>query len=205
MKLTLEKLYSELGYVGEIENLDEILNSDPKKEWVQEHDQIKGFKFLPIQKVEFLLSRLFENPRIKINTSELARSERSVHVTVSVIYEKKGKEFIMDGIGAAQVNSKQTIDMAFPLAKSLAIKDACDHFGKIFGRDLNRKDVSISLKKKEFTDKDEAFLNEVKAKLSKVHLMDDLDTLFKEIEATIPKLIYKDVKALFAKTRVEIM
>jgi hypothetical protein len=31
--------------------------------------------------------------------------------------------------------------MAFPLAKSVAIKDACDHFGNIFGANLNRKDT----------------------------------------------------------------
>lgn len=31
--------------------------------------------------------------------------------------------------------------MAFPLAKSQAIKDACHHFGKLFGADLNRKDT----------------------------------------------------------------
>jgi hypothetical protein len=30
--------------------------------------------------------------------------------------------------------------MAFPIAKTLAVKDACDHFGKLFGADLNRKD-----------------------------------------------------------------
>jgi hypothetical protein len=31
--------------------------------------------------------------------------------------------------------------MAFPIAKTLAIKDACDHFGALFGANLNRKDV----------------------------------------------------------------
>jgi hypothetical protein len=31
--------------------------------------------------------------------------------------------------------------MAFPMAKTIAIKDACDHFGNLFGADLNRKDV----------------------------------------------------------------
>ncbi len=31
--------------------------------------------------------------------------------------------------------------MALPMAKSYAIKDACDHFGKLFGRDLNRKET----------------------------------------------------------------
>ena len=31
--------------------------------------------------------------------------------------------------------------MAFPIAKSVAIKDACDHFGTLFGANLNRKDI----------------------------------------------------------------
>ena len=33
------------------------------------------------------------------------------------------------------------LTMAFPMAKTIAIKDAADHFGKLFGADLNRKDV----------------------------------------------------------------
>jgi hypothetical protein len=31
--------------------------------------------------------------------------------------------------------------MVLPMAKSYAIKDACDQFGKLFGRDLNRKET----------------------------------------------------------------
>ncbi len=31
--------------------------------------------------------------------------------------------------------------MALPSAKSYAIKDAADHLGSLFGRDLNRKDA----------------------------------------------------------------
>jgi hypothetical protein len=29
--------------------------------------------------------------------------------------------------------------MAYPAAKTVAIKDACDHFGEIFGANLNRE------------------------------------------------------------------
>jgi hypothetical protein len=60
----------------------------------------------------------------------------------------------MDGIGAVQLQTKQgtspadlqninngALSMAYPLAKTLAIKDAADGLGKIFGADLNRKDV----------------------------------------------------------------
>jgi hypothetical protein len=59
-----------------------------------------------------------------------------------------------DGIGASQLQTKKgtspadlvninhgAIAMAFPLAKTVAIKDACDHFGKLFGCDLNRRDT----------------------------------------------------------------
>jgi len=59
-----------------------------------------------------------------------------------------------DGIGAAQLQTAKgtspadlaninngALSMAFPIAKTVAIKDAADHFGKLFGSDLNRKDV----------------------------------------------------------------
>jgi hypothetical protein len=41
MILTLEQLYNGVGFIEGIENLDEILNSEPKKEWLKEHPQVK--------------------------------------------------------------------------------------------------------------------------------------------------------------------
>jgi hypothetical protein len=59
-----------------------------------------------------------------------------------------------DGIGAAQLQTSKgtspadlaninngALSMAFPIAKTLAVKDAADTFGSIFGANLNRKDV----------------------------------------------------------------
>jgi hypothetical protein len=59
-----------------------------------------------------------------------------------------------DGIGAMQLQvakgtspadlsniNQGALSMAYPIAKTLAIKDACDHFGKLFGCDLNRRDT----------------------------------------------------------------
>ena len=59
-----------------------------------------------------------------------------------------------DGIGAMQIQTKKgaspadlsninngALSMAYPAAKTVAIKDACDHFGNLFGADLNRKDT----------------------------------------------------------------
>jgi hypothetical protein len=61
-----------------------------------------------------------------------------------------------DGVGAQELQTtkgtgnlnmdmsnvnKGAVMMALPIAKSIAIKDACDHFGDLFGANLNRKDI----------------------------------------------------------------
>ncbi len=61
-----------------------------------------------------------------------------------------------DGVGAKELQTiaasgplkqdfsninKGAVEMALPIAKTAAIKDAADHLGKLFGRDLNRKDT----------------------------------------------------------------
>ena len=40
----------------------------------------------------------------------------------------------------ANIN-RNAISMAFPIAKSYAVKDACHHFGSAFGANLNRTEV----------------------------------------------------------------
>jgi hypothetical protein len=47
------------------------------------------------------------------------------------------------GTSPADLNNinNGALSMAFPMAKTIAIKDACDSFGRIFGSDLNRKDI----------------------------------------------------------------
>jgi len=37
--------------------------------------------------------------------------------------------------------SRGAVAMALPIAKSLAVKDACDHLGELFGANLNRKEA----------------------------------------------------------------
>ena len=197
MKLTLEHLYSGVGFIKDIENLDEILNSEPKKEWLKEHPQIKGFMYLPIERVEFLLNRLFDNVKIEIR-SVISSDTRAV-VTVRVHY---GKDMFHDGIGAAQISKTQPAEAAFPLAKSLAIKDAIEFKGKIFGKDLNRnRDVSIVTTPKSIDKDAEKFLSEVSAKVSQ---STDLDELYREIEPSIPKELVKNVKALFVRRKNEL-
>jgi hypothetical protein len=131
-----------------------LLNNEPKKEWVKEHPFIRGYKYLPIDKIEFLLQKIFKKYRIEILRE--GTSFNGVYVVVRVWYQHpitNEMEF-HDGIGASQLQTAKgtspsdlininngALSMAYPMAKTIAIKDACDHFGNLFGANLNRKDV----------------------------------------------------------------
>ena len=131
-----------------------LLNQPPKTEWVKEHPFVKNHKYLPIERVEYLLKTIFKRYRIEIIGQ--GQSFNGVWVTVRIHYQNPltGEWDFHDGIGAVQLQTAKgtspadlvninngALSMAFPIAKTLAVKDAADHFGKLFGSDLNRKDV----------------------------------------------------------------
>jgi len=130
-----------------------LMNQPPMPEWVKDHPFIKNYKYLPIERVEYLLKSIFKAYRIEITGQ--GQSFNGVWVTVRIHYLHPITatwEF-HDGIGATELQTAKgtspadlqninngALGMAFPIAKTRAIKDACDHFGKLFGSDLNRKD-----------------------------------------------------------------
>lgn len=139
---------------GRVEGLNALLATPPPAKWVKEHPFIKGWKYIPIDKVELLLRRIFKSYRIEIK--DQGTSFNGVYVIVRVHYLNPATNQMdwHDGIGACQLQTAKgtspadlgninngAISMAFPIAKSLAVKDACDHFGDVFGANLNRKDV----------------------------------------------------------------
>lgn len=154
-KEILDALYSlDTDVIVKSEYMNYVLNQPPRKEWIKEHPYITGYKYLPIDKVEYLLAKIFK--RYKIEVMREGTAFNGVYVVVRVHYLNiaTGQMDFHDGIGASQLQTKKgsspadlaninngALGMAFPLAKSVAIKDACDHFGNIFGSNLNRKDV----------------------------------------------------------------
>jgi len=136
------------------EELNLLLNQEPNAKWVKEHPFIKGYKYLPIDKIEFMLRKIFKVFRIEITGQGTAFNGVWVTVRVHYLNPTTGEMSFHDGIGAMQLQTKKdtspadllninngALSMAFPAAKTVAIKDACDHFGKLFGCDLNRKDT----------------------------------------------------------------
>lgn len=151
---TLAELANDVELYAKQDSLNYLLNQQPPALWVKEHPIIKGYKYLPIDKVEHLLRKIFKSYKIEITGNGTAFN--AVWVTVRVWYKDltTGEWLYHDGIGAAQLQTAKgtsaadlaninngAVMMAFPIAKTLAIKDACDMFGTLFGANLNRRDV----------------------------------------------------------------
>jgi hypothetical protein len=150
----IQDLYTDKLTVQKNDAFITLMNQQPKPAWVKVHPFIKGYRYLPIERVEFLLKTIFKRYRIEITGQ--GQSFNGVWVTVRVHYlhPLTGEWDFHDGIGASQLQTAKgtspadlgninngALSMAFPMAKTIAIKDACDHFGNLFGADLNRKDV----------------------------------------------------------------
>jgi hypothetical protein len=133
-----------------------LLNQPPPAKWVKQNAYANNSSYLPIDKTEYLLDKIFQ--RWNIEVKEVKQMFNGVSVTVRVHYKNPvtGEMEFQDGVGAKVLQTKSetgvlkpdfsnvsstAIEMALPIAKSSAIKDACDHLGKLFGRDLNRKDT----------------------------------------------------------------
>lgn len=151
---TLTDLYNDTSLVQKQNQLNIILNAEPKKEWVKDHPFVKGLKYLPIERVEYLLTMIFTKWRVEVKEIKILANSIVTTVRVHVQDPISGEWDHQDGVGAMpiqiakeaksaiafeQMNSS-AIQMGAPASKSFAIKDACEHFGRIFGKDLNRKD-----------------------------------------------------------------
>ena len=142
----IKDIYSDKLTVQKDDVFVTLMNQPPQPKWVKEHPFIKGYKYLPIERVEYLLKTIFKRYRIEITGQ--GQSFNGVWVTVRVHYLHPitNEWDFHDGIGASQLQTSKgtspadlgninngALSMAFPNAKTIAIKDACDHFGKLFG------------------------------------------------------------------------
>ncbi len=151
---TIKDLHNDIATVQKQDALMVLLNQQPKHEWVKVHPFIKGYKYIPIERIEFLLKTIFRQYRIEVLREGTSFNGVYVVVRVHYLHPLTNTWEFHDGIGASQLQTAKgtspadlqninngALSMAFPMAKTLALKDATDHFGNLFGSDLNRKDV----------------------------------------------------------------
>lgn len=150
----IKDLYGDIQLAKKSDDLVVLLNQPPAEAWVKQHPFIKNYKYIPIERVEYLLKSIFKSYKIEITGQGTAFNGVWVTVRVHYLNPITGEWSYHDGIGAAQLQTKAgtspadlvnvnngALAMAFPIAKTVAVKDACDHFGTLFGSDLNRKDM----------------------------------------------------------------
>jgi hypothetical protein len=130
------------------------MNQAPEPKWIQENKFAGNSKYIPIGILETLLQRIFKEFRVEVMREGTMFNSVYVAIRLHYLNPVSGEWSYHDGVGSAQIQTKSgaspadlasinnnAVMMALPMAKSYAIKDACDHFGKLFGRDLNRKET----------------------------------------------------------------
>lgn len=151
---TMIELYENPELQLKQDQLQHYLNQPPPAKWVKLHPYISGYHYLPIDKIEYLLKKIYKKYKVEILREGTAFN--GVYVVIRLHYRDliTGEMDFQDGIGAIQLQTAKgtspadlvninngALSMAFPLAETIAIKDAADKLGDIFGANLNRKDV----------------------------------------------------------------
>ena len=131
-----------------------IVNQEPPEHLVQDHPFAKGVKYIPIDKIELMLTKIFQHWYVEVLREQVMLNSVTVTVRLHFKHPISGIMEHNDGVGAVAIQTDEGskaldlesvksngVMLALPSAKSFAIKDAAEHIGKLFGRDLNRKDT----------------------------------------------------------------
>ncbi len=144
-------LYSDIELAGKNSALAMLLNQPPKQDWIKEN---QGIKYIPIEVVEFLLTAIFTKWHVEIKTVQIIANSVCVCVRLHYLNPIDGTMEYQDGVGASPLQTAKdagaiefdkiktfAVQMAAPAAESFAIKDAAEKLGKLFGKDINRKNA----------------------------------------------------------------
>lgn len=175
---------------------EQILSWQPKAEWIETLKEANNYKYLPIDKIEWLLSRLFKKVDIEI-THIISDGKRCI-VGVNLIYEHNGWMQKKAGVGCVDESSFNSSATAFPIAKSIAIRDAAELIGNIFGGNLNRKSPPVPVKAKAEID---IKVIEFSKGLANCHTFEKLEAHYRSYHLFKNEPYFKQIKALYLRTK----
>lgn len=151
---TLAELHHDAEAAFKNDQLNLLLNQPVPEKWVKDHPYAKNVKYIPIEKVEFLLTRIFQEWRVEILSEGQLFNSVYVKVRLHYLNPVTGEWSFHDGVGAVDVQTAKgesaadlskivanAVMKALPAAESYAIKDAAEKLGELFGKNLNRKDT----------------------------------------------------------------
>lgn len=151
---SLAELHHNADLAFKNDQLNTLLNQQPLGKWVKEHPFARNVKYIPIDKIEFMLTRIFQEWRVEVLSYNQLFNSVACHIRLHYLNPITGEWSYHDGLGAVGIQTdkgaaasdmnaikQDAVMKALPAAKSYAIKDAAEHLGTLFGRDLNRKDT----------------------------------------------------------------
>lgn len=149
----LEELYNDVELAGKFNDLNKLLNCQPKPEWVKQNPFANNSNYLPVGIIEYLLTSIFIKWRVEVKELSVMANSVVVTVRLHVLDPVTGEWDWQDGVGASPIQTAKgaaatdfskvntaAVQMAAPAAETYAFKDAAEKFGRLFGKDLNRKD-----------------------------------------------------------------
>lgn len=218
---TLQDLVAETETTLADNALTVILNQNPPEKWLSQHPiaKIKNAEgkdvplpYLPINKIEYLLTKIFGKWWVEVRNVLTIANSVTVTVRLYVINPITRQTEWNDGVGAAPIQTdkgagamdwnaaKSTgVQIALPAAETYAIKDAAEKFGKIFGKDLGRKesmDYVALLKKAEISLDDLRELLDLKSDKLSVSELKDAKRIVNNNEVLSFKKLHKKLLEL---------
>ena len=164
----IKDLYANKELAVKESQLQILLNQPPSGKWIKKHPTYKN-DYIPIEVQEWLLTSIFGRWWVEVLNVQHILNAAVVTVRVFAKDPLTGEVWHQDGVGAHNFQldkgaaaddfsklKQNALILAVPIAKSRAFSDAVDGFGKIFGKDLNRKNgMNYDKISDKFKDKEE--------------------------------------------------
>lgn len=215
---TLKELHLAPDQAFKSDALNVLLNQPVPIKWVKDHPMAAGVKYLPIDKVEFMLTRIFQEWKVEVVNYAALFQSISVHIRLHYKNPITGEWLFQDGLGAVAVQTDKgasaadlskiksdAIMKALPAAESYAIKDAAEKLGTIFGKNLNRKDA-ISFEVGSYSESFET-VNDIKSAIysefTHIKTVEDLEAYWRSNKQAFES--HDDLISIFTRKRNEIL
>jgi hypothetical protein len=162
---TLAELQKDPELAFKNDELNLWLSQSPAPSWIKYHPKISvkneqgqsvPLAYLPIDKVKYLLTYIFQEWDSEILSVQQVFQSVVVSVRLHYMNPATGKMRFKDGVGAVGVQTDKgetasnlaaikydAVMKAAPAAESYAIKNAAEKIGNIFGAGLNKWDVAV--------------------------------------------------------------
>ena len=130
---------------------NQAISQPPPAKWIKKHN---GVNYLPIDKVEYLLTRFFLKWWPEVRQVQVIANSVVVTLRLYYLHPVDNNMSYADGVGAAPIHTESgaspgdmmkiqaySVQKAAPSAKAFALKNAAFSIGRIFGTDIARKNT----------------------------------------------------------------